>query len=117
MPLLFFYIFAMISMIMREIGAFHNSSSESRFFSLINRTQPYAKICSGLVSAWIMLELAIRMWQSNRMEQRSAATLAKLEREEKWIILGQRAALVFVTFAFLSFFIPAIFIDDWLEEV
>ena len=58
--LLFFYIFTMIAVVFREIELIW-ADRELYVWMLMAHSQPFAKISAGLIQAWIILELAIRM--------------------------------------------------------
>ena len=74
MPLLFFYIFASIALILRliaMIGYFSMFTDHPTFFQLLE-IATVAKLFVGLIQSWMILKIALRIRKSLSEEAKSA---------------------------------------------
>ena len=62
LPILLFYIWSFIAILIREIMSIYGlPTAESTLFLIINYLQPIAKLCAGLTQACMIIQMAVEI--------------------------------------------------------
>ena len=107
-PLLFFYMWSFLAVTFRLIRTI--LGLESSFWSIFGSfDQPVFKLCAGMMQAWIIFELTIRI-RSTRLSTGMSA-----EKVDNLIKYGQITVAVFTSLIVISSF--TIFVFVYEEEI
>ena len=95
LPILMFYLFTIIAVILRLIYLTCAFTEMTKFIFDLDVIQVAAKLCVGVVQDWITLELAVRIHYSKGVSDISEAAKKKLRKVRR--ILFSIMTLIFTT--------------------
>ena len=96
MPLLVFYIFVFLAVVLRELS---NLTYNEDYIWWLLEFQAHAKQEVGIIQTWMMLELALRLRQSTALEKNSTADMTFTN---KLISFGRLSLIIFIAAHFLA---------------
>ena len=109
LPILMYYVFAIIAVFLRLIIIIWNWSSNP-LLSRLDSVQQVAKLCVGVVQDWITLELAIRI--QNAKGDSDISEAAKKQLRQIRLVLFILLALGFIAFSLIASFSSNGYEDD-----
>ena len=100
LPLLFFYIYALIALGLRLIYSIWGWSVREGFQS-VNNIYIVAKLCVRLMQTWMILEIALRV-RNSIPRPRAPKSQARFE---KWMKIGQYSVMAIASSGFAIFIV------------
>ena len=99
MPLLFFYIFALIAISLRLVFSIF-SWSENNIFVQVDDVYIAAKLCVGLLQTWMIFEIAIRIKHLLAMQRNLESSTPNVE---NWMRFGQCSTILLTLVGFVIY--------------